>query len=125
MADSEGPKRIQRKRTRGFRLPPNTVCVDRTSRYGNPYKVQRHFERGHVMWVVRGLGATFGPYATEGFARRVAVDQYRAITPSPVTLADLTRIAEADFVACFCDPDDGMACHGDVLIEAAMERSRG
>jgi hypothetical protein len=25
----------------------------------------------------------------------------------------------ADFIACYCDPDDGMACHGDILIEKA------
>jgi hypothetical protein len=29
----------------------------------------------------------------------------------------------ADYVACYSDPDDGMACHGDVLIEAACGSS--
>ncbi len=31
------PKRIQRRRTKGWRLPENTVIVDRTSRFGNPF----------------------------------------------------------------------------------------
>lgn len=44
------PKRIQRKRTRGFRLPPNTVCVDRTSRYGNPYRVQKRGQFWDVLY---------------------------------------------------------------------------
>ena len=34
----ELPKRIQRKRTKGWRKPENTVIVDRTSKWGNPFK---------------------------------------------------------------------------------------
>ena len=33
------PKRIQRKRTKGWRMPPNTVYVGRGSKWGNPHKV--------------------------------------------------------------------------------------
>jgi hypothetical protein len=33
--------RIQRKRTRGWRMPQNTVSVTRPSKYGNPWKVDR------------------------------------------------------------------------------------
>jgi hypothetical protein len=33
------PIGIQRKRTKGFKLPPNTVCVNRGTIWGNPYKV--------------------------------------------------------------------------------------
>ena len=32
------PKRIQRRRTRGWRMPPNTVYVGRPSIYGNPFR---------------------------------------------------------------------------------------
>jgi hypothetical protein len=31
--------RYQRSRQRGARLPPNTRCVDRSTRYGNPFKI--------------------------------------------------------------------------------------
>lgn len=31
------PQRIQLRRTKGWRMPPNTVKVDRTTRWGNPY----------------------------------------------------------------------------------------
>jgi len=31
--------RVQRKRTKGWRLPPNTVSVARPSRWGNPWPV--------------------------------------------------------------------------------------
>jgi len=32
-------KRIQRKRSKGWRMPPNTVYVGRPTRWGNPFKV--------------------------------------------------------------------------------------
>ena len=32
-------KRIQRKRTKDWRMPPNTVYVGRPTKWGNPYKV--------------------------------------------------------------------------------------
>jgi len=32
-------KRIQRKRTAGWRMPTNTVYVGRPTIYGNPYKI--------------------------------------------------------------------------------------
>lgn len=31
------PKRIQRKRTKGWRMPAGTVYVGRPTRYGNPF----------------------------------------------------------------------------------------
>jgi len=31
------PKRIQRKRTKGWRMPPNTVYAGRGSKWGNPF----------------------------------------------------------------------------------------
>ncbi|KKK82573.1 hypothetical protein LCGC14_2802060 [marine sediment metagenome] len=37
MADR--PIRVQRKRTKGWRMPSNTVCVTRPSRWGNPWPV--------------------------------------------------------------------------------------
>ena len=31
------PERIQRKRTKGWKMPPNTVSVCRPGRWGNPF----------------------------------------------------------------------------------------
>ena len=33
------PKRVQRKRTKGYKLPANTICVNRPSVWGNPFIV--------------------------------------------------------------------------------------
>lgn len=35
------PKRIQRRRVKGWRLPPGAKIVDRSSRWGNPFAVRR------------------------------------------------------------------------------------
>src|SRR3972149_2913182 len=35
------PRRIQRKRTKGWRMPANTVYVGRPTKWGNPYNSQK------------------------------------------------------------------------------------
>ena len=42
------PDRIQRKRVKGFTLPPNTVCITRGTDFGNPFGV------GFLMKMGRG-----------------------------------------------------------------------
>ena len=116
------PKRVRRRRTAGWRLPPNTIIVDRTSRYGNPYQVRR---RGDVVevWDRRAPGGprlerAFGGPAAEREARELAVAGFERELDLLVAPADLERLRGHD-VACTCDPDDGMACHGDVLLAVA------
>lgn len=36
------PLRLQRRRTPGFRLPPNTICCSRPGPYGNPFAAHVH-----------------------------------------------------------------------------------
>jgi hypothetical protein len=44
------PLRIQRKRTKGWRMPEGAVYVGRPSRWGNPFKVgDRHPLRGRTL----------------------------------------------------------------------------
>jgi hypothetical protein len=40
--DPEHPRRIQQKRTKGWRMPPNTVSVARPGKWGNPFAVAEH-----------------------------------------------------------------------------------
>lgn len=35
------PIRIQRKRTKGWKMPPNTVSVTRPGKWGNPFRATR------------------------------------------------------------------------------------
>lgn len=103
------PKRIQRKRTKGWEMPPNTVYVGRPSKWGNPWKVEE--------------AAILGLYGDE--AARVCVEAYRAwllgrphyahaenLKPAP----DVSELRGKDLV-CWCGEYDH--CHADVLLELA------
>lgn len=85
------PKRIQRKRTKGWRMPANTVYVGRGSRYGNPYRV----------------GTALIP------DRRAAVEAFEANLP----LSRLWGELRGKNLACWCPANE--PCHADVLLRIA------
>lgn len=91
------PARVQRKRTKGWRLPVGAVCVTRPGRWGNPHKP-----------------GPFGKHPTAfecvAFFRQWA--EKRA-TEEPDWLAPL----RGKDLACFCALDQ--PCHADVLLELA------
>ena len=84
------PNRIQRKRTKGWRMPPNTVYVGRGTIWGNPFKI----EQG-IMTRDESL-EHYKTYA-EGFTR---------LELKPLIGKDL---------ACWCGLDK--PCHADILLE--------
>ena len=42
------PKGIQRKRTKGWRMPENCVDVSRSSKWGNPFRVLMYGRQGAI-----------------------------------------------------------------------------
>jgi hypothetical protein len=52
------PKRIQRSCVKGWHTPDNTVIVDRTSTWGNPWKI--HDPKGRSDWWVARKGCKDG-----------------------------------------------------------------
>lgn len=104
------PKRIQRTRAKGWRLPEGAVIVDRTSRWGNPNRiVGRHA-------VIDKWGDARG--CENGEARGVAVRLFREQLLDgrlDFTLDDAIEQLRGKDLACFCTLDQ--ACHADVLLE--------
>lgn len=101
---NSAPVRIRRRRTRGWRKPPETVIVDRTSRWGNPF---RHTDPGQD--------------------RDTATTRYQHwLTHDPagqrVAIAARKQLA-GQHLACPC-PDDG-PCHADVLLSVANPQHPG
>ena len=88
------PRRIQRKRTKGWRMPEGAVCVTRPTVWGNPYLFQ------HPMGRERAV-SEFRRYAEKRAAR------------DPDWLAPLIGLD----LACWCRLDQ--PCHADVLLEIA------
>lgn len=94
-------KRIQRRRTKGWRMPEGAVYVGRPSRWGNAWQFNRASDR----------------------SRRVSVQHFRRYAEAMVA-ADTTyvrdvwigRLRGKDLV-CWCPLDK--PCHADVLLELA------
>lgn len=46
------PQRIQLSRAKGWKMPPNTVKVDRTTKWGNPFPVEIDHPWKDAAWSV-------------------------------------------------------------------------
>jgi Domain of unknown function (DUF4326) len=101
-------QRIQRKRTKGWRMPANTVSVCRPGKWGNPFTI------GSIGFKFEGGGAVF--YRGAGATAENVVSLYRErIAPK---LRDTARVELAGKnLACWCLLDQ--PCHADVLLEMA------
>lgn len=93
------PRRIQLRRSKGWRKPEGAVSVGRPTPWGNPYRVGDE---------VPGWGVIA--------SRTEAVALYRERITSPPEGHDYAELRGRD-LACWC-PLDG-PCHADVLRERA------
>lgn len=104
------PTRIQRSRKPGFRLPPNTVCINRGTKFGNPFTVDEYGREKAIANFNECL--TYPHMVYYYFDEIEATTQYNRF----VWMSEhLDIIRHADYIACFCPLD--VACHGDILIE--------
>lgn len=96
------PKRIQRKRAKGWKMPEGAVYVGRPTKWGNPFPLA-------PTWLE---------------PRHMAVDRYRfwltgvirapyGLPPQPQEIAQL----RGKDLACWCPLDQ--PCHADILLELA------
>jgi hypothetical protein len=119
------PERIQLRRTRGWRLPANTVVVARPTRWGNPFTTAR-----------------YGPLAVDRFRRLLTIRRHDPALadrwPYPCDEQIRTALAGKD-LACWCPlpvrtrdevtvlaarvgiavPEHIDLCHADVLLRVA------
>lgn len=112
------PERVQLSRLRGWRMPENTVKVDRTTRWGNPIRVGGEGDRT-LTW---GGAAIFPSMPTREAAIEYAVRAFRwqlLNHPNVIgfTAGDVRRELAGRNLACWCAP--GTPCHADVLLELA------
>lgn len=112
------PQRVQRQRTKGWRMPANTIYVGRGSKWGNPYQVIRDQNGG---WNVQ-LGREnlpLGPTGLRGGAQGDAVDRYRRalLADRHGLRRDQLHELRGKNLACWCPLDQ--PCHADVLLDLA------
>ena len=89
---SDAPKRIQRKRTKGWRMPEGAIYVGRPTKWGNRYSVAE-------------------------YGRERAIRNYRGDMIGALVIGvDFSELWGKD-LACWCPLDQ--PCHADVLLEIA------
>lgn len=99
------PRRVVMSRIKGWRMPPNTVCVDRRTMWGNPFKVGGRYKiMGQMAEIVTTLQAVtaYEHWLTSGDGQKI-----------------FARIGELRGfnLACWCK--EGCNCHADVLLKWA------
>lgn len=124
------PIRVQRKRSKGFRLPPNTISVCRPGRFGNPFRVE------DLLAEVREKVALTEPpnqKAVQQAAQQLAVERFEQGLQNPESLAVDEAIKQRfrwmrshldllkrKNLACFCplltSSGEPNPCHVDVLL---------
>ena len=110
------PERIQLSRAKGWRLPARAIKVDRTTRWGNPYRIGEPVD----MKQVRRWGWNFSPNGSKCICGNAAeaVARFRHCLLWDGAIHDFVRneLSGRD-LACWCDPNE--PCHADVLLEIA------
>lgn len=105
------PKRIQLKRTKGWRLPPNTVVVSRPGRWGNPRRAGQ----------LRGYTNADAVEDFELWLRRdPMVRSFENVYGPPPTRREIRCELAGKNLACWCKP--GAPCHADVLLRIANSK---
>lgn len=122
------PIRIQRQRTKGWRMPRGAVYVGRPSKWGNPFAVKRLYDYGYdrqAYGVLEAVELGQSGVTVLGFtsthdsaaeARQRAVRLYRAAIENGRLKVDASPLRGRDLV-CWCPLDQ--PCHADVLLEIA------
>lgn len=110
------PVRIQRKRTKGWRMPSGAVYVGRGSHWGNPYRVTEQQEPRVAADKYRDLFEG-RPSRSRHLLLRIASDgKARGELHWSDMRARLGELRGKD-LACWCALD--APCHADVLLELA------
>lgn len=109
------PLRVQLSRKKGWRMPDNTVKVDRSSRWGNPFKVWRSdsgwmVSNASCHWSVASKSDGLALAVTK-FRELLSDSARREIYPIGVVLHEL----RGKNLACWCPLNQ--PCHADVLLE--------
>ncbi|MFK7849634.1 MAG: DUF4326 domain-containing protein [Akkermansiaceae bacterium] len=88
--------RLQRTRKKGSKLPENTVCVTRGTRWGNPFIEGEHGNREEVV---------------KSFRRALYSGELK------FNISDVRRELVGKNLACWCKV--GTPCHAETLFEIA------
>jgi hypothetical protein len=107
------PRRIQRKRSKGWKMPPNTIYVGRPTKWGNPFVIGKHGTRKDCLVQFDLMLAGFVNISKDNVRQQIEYRKWAARNIRHLRGKDL---------ACFCPLDQ--PCHADTLLHAANGLSR-
>ena len=121
------PHRIQLRRTKGWRLPEGAIKVDRTTPWGNPFKVEYDgWDEAPGWYVTSHIGHRERVNRrSDGIVRAVELHKewlketrrqtfHDQLRPDPI---DIMKGLRGRDLACWCPLDQ--PCHADVLLALA------
>lgn len=116
------PVRIQRKRTKGWRMPEGAIYVGRPSRWGNPLRAGDSVVTPHpgAHYAPFWIGTTHEVGSYNWFDVRRIADAAETVALFRVLVEYVgpeLRSLRGHDLACWCPLDQ--PCHADVLLELA------
>ena len=124
------PIRIQRKRTKGYKMPKNTIYVGRPTKWRNPFKVGKRTPAWEKTFIAIQLckknfivpGDIKVIYKTGIFDKPITLKQsiqwYRIWLKFQIEAKNLNvKDLRGKNLACWCKP--GEPCHADILLKLA------
>lgn len=117
-AESARPKRIQRKRTKGWKMPPNTVSVTRPGKFGNPFTVKAYWAAGYS-----GSSEVAAQHCVDAFRAWMTGKNHWAHGDAALRRPPDVSELRGKNLACWCAV--GTPCHADVLLELARAKRGG
>lgn len=101
------PRRIQRKRTKGWRMPAHTVYVGRPTKWGNPFRVGQPNTDDYMIGTRAEIVAKY----------RSEILLFHGGFLGGIKVSDIRRELRGKNLCCWCPLDQ--PCHADVLLELA------
>ena len=103
------PTRIQRKRTKDWVMPENTVYVGRPTKWGNPFVVGKDGTAQECVNLYKKM--------TMPYTHLPPTNGLEELFISEANIADIIRELKGKDLVCWCKI--GEPCHADVLLEIA------
>ena len=115
-------KRIQRKRTKGWKMPKNAKYVGRPTKWGNPFRltpdgfIQCYSTNRKILdpWIMYSYSSGFETKDIVELYGRWLDGELKAIAPYLPTPPSIEELKGKD-LACFCSLSS--PCHVDVILE--------
>lgn len=111
-------KRIQRKRTKGSKMPKGAVYVGRPTKWGNPFAIGKAVPNVTCGIFTANVRATTRDEAVQGYERWLSGQWVIENREPPSAESIRAALADRD-LCCFCPLD--RPCHADVLLAIAAE----